>query len=174
MRRLILAIPVMLFVSVSAQAATIWNIERLSDTQARITGTGALDAALGEDGSGFGQISFLGTNSIGDDGVDAVVGNLTLGGVQVFANFAISTRLDYFIALSGIPGVGASPSGTLLATLDAEIWAPVGTTGNVIDFTGNQPVIGTYTIVAPVPLPAAAWLFLSAIAGLFSIKRLRT
>ena len=38
---------------------------------------------------------------------------------------------------------------------------------------GNSQVTGSATISA-VPLPAAAWLFLSAIAGLFGIKRLRT
>jgi len=39
----------------------------------------------------------------------------------------------------------------------------------------NGRTFGSFEFkVAEVPLPAAAWLFLSAIAGLFGIKRLRT
>jgi len=41
---------------------------------------------------------------------------------------------------------------------------------------GIGPISFNYEIrldVAPVPLPAAAWLFMSAIAGLFGVKRMR-
>jgi hypothetical protein len=74
---------------------------------------------------------------------------------------------------AGVP-INSQMAGSIEFTLQSSTLAAVGTTGDVIwgiSTYANPVTIGSYTVVSAVPVPAAAWLFGSALIGLAGIKR---
>ncbi|MBI1391705.1 MAG: hypothetical protein GC152_03085 [Alphaproteobacteria bacterium] len=153
----------------AAHAALMFQIERISDTVASITAIGALEVETS-------RILFEDLTSIGDEGVDMYAGSFLLGGQAPSSVFTPAQTTDYAVNLVDAAPVGSTVSGELVATLDAETFAPVGATGDVKDQTGDV-TIGAYEVVAPnqakaavVPAPGAALLILTAFAG-FGLAR---
>jgi len=70
--------------------------------------------------------------------------------------------------LSGSFFNGNNGNGTLVFFLLSDIVNEAGSDGT---FSGNFAF--STTAVNPVPLPAAAWLFISAMGGLFGVKKLK-
>ena len=112
----------------------------------------------------------------------------TLGGVDFglfLENFLIDTNVPNIsgvVSLNGLPiGSGPlplfdlAPSGSVPGTLDVALTvtsaaAITGLLGAPID---AGTIIGT-AVTSPVPLPAAAWLFLSAIAAVLGWRKLQS
>lgn len=163
-------IRILVVAALATQASALANaasfvVERISDTQARITMTGTVE---------FGGNSLI-MGSIGaedgdDLGLETPGGSFQLGGLAPTATRMQSGDSDFEIYFGGVFADGSAASGELLVTLDGpETWRAPGTTGsvNAIEWTGpngsgsvlRSNVIGTYTIV---PEPASAGLLLSA------------
>jgi PEP-CTERM motif len=161
---------------VHSNAALVFEITRVSDSQAVITGSGSLDAPFTGN-----KIGFADSTSIGDPGIDALSGTMTLGGVAAKYAYA-SQNLGHFSLefADGASFAGAILTGLLNITLDVETWAPVGTTGNLYNqvpggFLGTE-LLGTYSIVGPtvgeVPEPGTvALLSLGLVAVAAARKR---
>lgn len=109
----------------------------------------------------------------GTVGVDGASTGLSVGGILSSSYFSRIGTKDFVIATDDVKfPFGPGPAfGSILATMD-ETWAPIGTKGEVFtDSSGTGSIIGTYSIVAPVPLPAALPLLASGIAGLGWVRR---
>ncbi len=141
----------------------------LPDITFPITG-GSFDTGLIEhDGSGLSLARNLG-------GVDFVLS---------LENFLIDTNapnISGVVTLNGLPIGGAplplfelAPSGTVPGSLDVAVSATAAAaiTGLLGAPILEGTVIGT-AVTSPVPLPAAAWLFLSAIAAVFGWRKLQS
>ena len=145
--------------------------------------------------SAFGPnagLPFQGTFSNGSISAsidDAVGGGLSLidnPGVDIF-NYSIGDQTNVLrLSVSDLanpidlvrPGSGnlTGDAGFDLSTLLLDS-ATIRDSGFVFlnpDGTFSGQILFDLTSISQVPLPAAAWLFLSAIAGLFGMKRLRT
>jgi len=157
-----------------ANAALVFEILRINDTTAQITGTGSIDiVGTGTQSSGITPywLSLDGATSAGDPGYDTFSGTLTLGGVDSDGVFARKTTNDFWLTFGATPVMGSAVTGLVTATLDVETWAVVGTTGTV---SAGSNMLGSYTVVSSfsaVPIPAAVWLFGSGLLGLAGIAR---
>lgn len=162
-----LAAYVLLTATAHAATTSLWTIERLADTKARIT----MDGALGlQADSNIDLIGALGTQ--GAIGAEVPGGDFLLGGLQIGLTFGRPSTFDLSLNIIGDAPSGATATGALIVTLNPEIWAAVGTTGSVL----NRPAanggleIGTFEIVAAtVPLPATLPLALFAFGALGAI-----
>ena len=126
--------------------------------------------------------------SVQGSGIPGVLISGTIDNLTGDASYASSTRgMNLEISLDGVANNGypfCTPSdGLMKPCLVSEAYAPVPT--DPTDPTeffwcvswgycglDGAFVYGTASAVSPVPLPAAAWLFISAIAGLAGAKRL--
>lgn len=159
-----LAAYVLLTATAHAATTSLWTIERLTDTQARIT----MDGALGlQADSNIDLIGALGT--AGAIGAEVPGGDFLLDGLGIKLTFGVVNTFDLSLNIDGDATAGATATGALIVTLDPEIWAAVGTTGQVL----NRPAanggleIGTFEIVAAtVPLPATLPLAIFAFGAL--------
>ena len=165
---------VFLLMSASASAATIW-------VPTDVTNTGNVNVL---------QVDFAGLSLNGgslalfEDGEDLVAGNAlvlgTLGGILSFTdNFDGTFGVEAFVSgvsqgtkvLDGAEFVLGVDWGSGYVSDASAAQDPADPTTYLLSFddgfnTGTSLVID----VAAIPLPAAAWLFLSAVAGLFGMK----
>ena len=75
------------------------------------------------------------------------------------------------------------PSGSAVLTLSGVDFAPIGASNRVLSnfvtesseagSNFNDVQIGTWEMVAPIPLPAAAWLLLGGVGALGAVARKR-
>ena len=150
----------------SAQATVIFEIQRLSDTEAVISGGGTYDFdTLGS------YSSLLGATTTGDSGIDSIFDSTMKAGLlDQLAAFTSAGSVDYFIRFglfnSGdMISAGSLLSGSFRTILDAEIWGAIGTTGDVVaSSTGAR--LGSYSIVAAVPEPTTLALMGLGLAGI--------
>ena len=176
----------------SATAALVVAFDRLSDTTVRMTGSGSL---LSQYGAGQDIIYFDNLFSNLLNGVvneSVLLPSTVMLGSQAFgAAFTVSTGDAWTAGVSsGISAVGTSnfAMGDILSDgyLDlsiagvsgSPIFAPGGSTGDIYWGTTAGAIAGSWTIngfvvspTSPVPLPAAAWLFGSALLGLAAAAR---
>ena len=158
-----------------AEAVVYFEIERLSDTEAKVTGSGVFD--IETPGS---YLSLAGATSVGDGGTDPLsdstmtAGPLDLGGV-----FTAAGTTNYFMRFGEFLSDAVIPEDSVLAgmfstILDSETWGAVGTSGNVLASTTGA-LLGSYSIVATsaVPLPAGGVLLLTGLMGLAAARRKR-
>lgn len=68
-------------------------------------------------------------------------------------------------------GGGTVPNGTV-ETLNVFAGVPEGENLSVDNFVTTNPVVTNEPTPSPVPLPAAAWLLMASLGGLFGFKRL--
>jgi hypothetical protein len=163
-----------------AQAAFDFRLERLSDTEVRLTGAGSADTT---DSDVYGVLEL--------EGVAPDTAQTTSG--PMIGDFKLGTLNDaqYFVVLgvmSFVSFAGDSPyrftgtdtaSGTSTLTKTGGTgfrFADIGTTGKIfINFpdgtVADRFEAGTWTMVAPVPIPAALPLFGAALAGLGLVAR---
>ena len=134
--------------------------------------SGTIDEAV----TSYSGLSFLGASAtLGDTGTDIVLGDFAIGGVTPEGTYVQVGSTIFTIYFNDV-GVAASSSatGTLQATLDAEIWSAIGTSGNVTNgFSGQGNVVGSYNIVGAitaVPLPAGLPLLLAGLGGLTGLR----
>lgn len=171
------AILTMAVATSTASAATsvtpaLWKIERLSDTDARITMEGVLDVFLPNNFDFEGAASV--TGAVGT--AVAPTGDFLIGGIGIRLAFIRANALDLSLNVGGDAGPGASASGALLISLASGQFAAVGTSGDVYNTAISLPnaqVIASYEIISAVPLPAGGVLLFSGLAGIFVIARRR-
>lgn len=164
------AVAALLVLAGPTQAASI-TITRISDQEAVFSATGA--------GNYFTNYltltGALATN--GNTGSDSLVQDappLSIGSTAVGLAFDRVNSLDFTLYSGSGFFSSAESSGTATITLSAgDSWAAVGSSGGLATGTGYNGNFGSWQIVSPVPIPAAAWLFGSALLGLGVVKRKR-
>lgn len=161
--------------SAPAQAITV-TIVRVSDTVGIITGTGSLPTT---GPSSAAHVLAFGTASQGVFGTqppstaffpaNPISGALSIGVPIGYSSTYIGSPGSIFY-LGNLAGSALSGSiaGELEVTLSVGTWASVGTSGDL--FWGaswaSTPVdAGTWSIVAPVPVPASLTLMIAALGG---------
>jgi hypothetical protein len=164
LKKTVLAAALML-APLCANASVMMYIERVSDTVATITGTGNLNDVRN-------RLRFYELTTTGDSGGDPITGALTLGGIGVATASTKSGTTDFYINLVGDAAAGSGFSGSLTVTLDAETWAPVGTTGSMGNGEGHWSVVSSQ--ISAVPLPAGLPLLLAGLGGLGLIRKRQT
>ena len=187
MRHTILAAALAASFAAPVDAAVLFTFQRISDTQAILSGTGSPET---RPDPGFGdfpyrELELLGVLDTFEFGpADGQVTLTTTGGYS-FGNAVGNTwgvldgdLIDGFADFAD----DSMPMGSV--TLDITggnslFFRAIGTTGNVqatfVNQLGQQSLetIGTWEIVPPIPLPAAAWLLLGGVAALCSVARKR-
>ncbi|MEM8820370.1 MAG: VPLPA-CTERM sorting domain-containing protein [Pseudomonadota bacterium] len=171
--------------TVPAQAAVMLTIERDSDTSATFIGSGALDVDLlfmpgffveGALATTLGpEATVVGDLGLGGNSIDAAAGNFP-SEIAMFFDSAVDAQFDF--------AVGETLSGSSTITFVNQVFAPVGSTGDIIVFgfetadgilfDDDTPfVIGSWEIVAPapIPVPAAGVLLLAGLAALGAVRR---
>jgi hypothetical protein len=132
-----------------------FEVQRISDTQARISASGTIDVDVSAS-----WIVLESATSPGDSGNDFYSGNFTLGGMAPQAVFSRNGTENFVLVFPAPVGLGDVAAGSMTVTLDVEAWHAVGTSGVVSAFLPQGPShvpIGTYTIVNPMlPLGAVA------------------
>lgn len=155
-----------------AHAVSFWTIERLSDTEARISMDGSLTFGAPN------NIEFVGAlATTGAIGAEVPSGDFLIGGAPIRLTFGRDGTFDLSLNIDGDAAPGSTATGSLLVTLDPEIWSAIGTTGAVLNnpVANNGQTIGTFEIVAAVPLPATLPLAIAGFGVLgffgFGVKR---
>jgi hypothetical protein len=158
---------------------------------------GGVNTSTNANSNAVGAAKMIFTSAIGTTN-NGVVGNFNLGNLVVFSN-NINTDLTTGGPLnpllttaetsgSGLYGANAQTKYTLIGASDM---SAVGTAAQLFGFTGNAVagtlnsyILGTVNLAAdgtlaingasaPVPLPAAVWLFGSGLMGLVGVSRRR-
>ena len=153
--------------SASANAALVFEIERVSDSEANISVSGDLEENVDV------ALAFLGASATtGDPGPDPLSGAMTIGGADVQFAYIRNGTEDFWLELVEAAIAGAGTSGALNVILDVEIWSAIGTTGDVV-VADIGTFLGTYSIVgaSEVPVPAAFILFATGFAALRMRRR---
>jgi len=151
----------------TSQAAVFLSIERISGDTARITGSGTFDIASNN------FVASGGAACCGDLGLDAFTGSMNAGtSLLEYVYVRHSGSDDFILDFDSTISMGSILDGIIVATLDVETWAAIGTTGSIFDEdTGGH--LGSYEIISPVPLPAALPLFAAALIGMSFLGRRR-
>lgn len=166
-----------IFLHIETAGAITFQIERLSDTQAVVTGTGTMGSISSSINNQ--HIITFGTGLFGVDPTSMYSSILTSSTMQIggkSVDFAYDVNCCsvmfvpslYFGSLSGIFETGDSVIGSLTMTLvDSNTWASIGTTGTAYSGLVDPAATGTWEIVAgpsTVPIPPALSLFGSGLA----------
>ncbi len=146
-----------------ANASVMMYIERVSDSVAKISGTGTSESLKS-------FLRFYDATSNGNGSNELISGDLTFGGLSVTSASAESTTTNFRINFTGIPTLGSGLLGALMVTLNAETWAPVGSTGLMGNGQGSWSMVATP--VSAVPLPAGLPLLVAGL-GAFGLIRKR-
>ena len=150
----------------SAEASVMFEIQRLNDTEAIISGSGTYDfETLGQ------YSSLLGATTTGDGGVDPIFDStMQAGALAQLAAFTSAGTVNYFIRFGALNSgalisAGSLLSGSFRTILDAETWGAIGTTGDVIA-SSTGALLGSYSITEAVPEPATLALMGLGLAGI--------
>jgi hypothetical protein len=135
------------------------TVQRVSDTIGVFNATGMTNVAAG-------YLKLVSVASLGGSGNDALVGDFQVGGVGVLQGFVTNATEDFWIMFENGFAGNSTASGTLTATLNTEVWDPIGTTGLLADSQGTWAIVG-----ADVPLPAAGFLLLGGLGALAALRR---
>jgi hypothetical protein len=135
------------------------TVQRVSDTIGVFNATGMTNV-------GTGYLKLVSVASLGGAGNDALVGDFAVGGVDFVHGFVTGGTEDFWIMFVHGFAANSTASGTLTATLNTEIWDPIGTTGLLADSQGTWAIVG-----ADVPLPAAGFLLLGGLGALAAMRR---
>jgi hypothetical protein len=177
--RLVLAALVALAAtSTSAKASMLITLDRISDTQVRMTGTGSVGGAA----SVFNTLALDG-GVVAGSGSGSASGNFAIGGYDVLSWFTFFGSLA--LVSTGTFTEAQSPTGSDVLSLDTgnAIFNPVGSggalVGNILGGSvADQRVVGRWQIVeAPVAIPLPSSLFLASLGvvlvGLVADRRRR-
>lgn len=158
-----------LSVSGFANAGLILELLRVDDSTAHIMGSGSIDVA-----GFFDDISLGDATTTGDSGPDTFTGDLSVGGTGI--NYVYTRRsANYFVIdLASNVTIGAMFSGLMVATLDVETWAAIGSTGMVFN-ENSGTILGSYTIVesfssSSIPEPSTLAIFALGLMGLAPLR----
>ena len=187
--KLIRAICICVFtygVAASANAALVFEIERVSDTVANITATGTLGSTYGDSPDTISFLNPFNVEPIGFDnrsvfssstmlvGSDPILSSYVMGPSYIPADGTPAIYLNSSYLLTSFTA-GSTVSGALEWVLPSDLsLASIGSSGVVTWGTASSGVnTGTWTVVpaSVVPVPAAVWLFGSGLIGLIGLAR---
>lgn len=169
-------------ISSFSHPALIFEVNRISDTQARITGFGTLDENVGS--FGIELINIFGASNFPVSFSDShsFSGTLTIGESSI-ASVSHLGRSDLRLGFDGNElNEGDVLNANLLVTLSSRMWAGIGTSDLVREGTPDiiLPIdaefdpIGVYSVISTtaVPIPTSIWLFGSAFISLLGLRKL--
>lgn len=177
----LLALLFVAFAPVPADAGLMLRLERISDTEAVLSGTGSVDD-FGT--TVFDQLEFVGATTGSPAGAGSVVGDFGIGSFlpTEFFEGVGSLVISEAAGSTGTFTSGDMPVGSsqLARITGGFIFGPVGTTGNLVAQIAGGTVndvetVGSYQIVAtsaPVPEPSTMVMAVAgAVAGLCGSRR---
>ena len=142
-----------------ARGDIVVQVERLGDTRAIISGMGTVgtydnlggravfrffDGPLAGDAPSSTTDHSLSDNSL-------TIGNTTLTSASTLIGSPVVPD-GFFLRVTNQPADGSVFDGSVVVELNAQTWAPIGTSGDVV--WGNvSNTVGTWTIVAPTVIP---------------------
>lgn len=147
--------------SETAKAALVFTLERQDDYTAKVNVLQNLDVAT-DYFSLRGALAEDGNSDI--DGYDT---EMVVGGITSYYYYAEDGEPNLRIEALTTFQIGEG-TGFIIATLN-EVFANIGTHGSVFSKEGDE--IGEWSIVAPVPIPAALPLLASGLMGLSWLRR---
>ncbi|MCE2950258.1 MAG: hypothetical protein LXA50_24760 [Betaproteobacteria bacterium] len=141
--------------STSAKASMLITLDRISDTQVRMTGTGS----VGGGGASVFNTLVLDGGVVAGSGSGSASGNFAIGGYDVLSWGTFSGSLALFS--TGTFTEAQSPTGSGVLSLDTGngIFNPVGSSGALVGnilggSVADQRLVGRWQIVeAPVAIP---------------------
>jgi hypothetical protein len=175
MRKLLIAASLLLSVSANAAPVT-WTLDGVAFADGYMAeGSFVYDADLGFDGT-YSDISITTFSASGTQFVD----QFGTGGIRTAVRVAFSNNVDYFFGLvfeNGLTNAGGTVEvvpdiGNAINSVDGGCSAFLGCAAP--DTDNFRSITGGRVIANVVPIPAAAWLFGSALAGLGWLRRKQT
>lgn len=170
-----------LAVAAPVHASVLFTFQRISDSQAILTATGMPDTGF-PTGPNDGFFSGLTFEFLTDGffGGGPLVGDFAFGSIPIVG---LTADLGE-VTTPALFNDDDSPSGSAFVTLQGGVdWAPIGASNRVLsDYfpgpnTNSQEQtdiqIGTWEMIAPIPLPAAAWMLLAGAGALGAVARKR-
>lgn len=134
----------------------------------------------------IGNVTLLDAPLVEGDVTGVLPGTVSLGNGTAFNDYFQAAAFGNSFSLVLNFDSSAAPSSLLGTSFALALYAADGTTpllsddlsGSILRFEllgdGIDSISSSAVQVAPVPLPAAAWLFLSGIAGVFGVRRSRS
>ena len=163
-----------------ASAELVLVIERISDTQATLAGSGNIpeSASYGSSGEYLDLATVLDLTAAGEN-PSLSFNTVTLDTTSLVSVFADSPNTigsgSYPLGIElefGTISAGSTFTGSATITLDQGTWDEVGSTGSVYWGT-NQEVVGSWIITAAVPEPTSFAMFGIVMVGMARRRRLK-
>ncbi len=185
----ILVVSLTLIFSGAAHASLVVTFDRIDDTSIKVTGSGQLDGLIPTNNAHFllfdNTFSSLLTGIVNEGILQS--SNLMLGTAGFAYGYTISTGYNWNGTSSGFYAGRWSPSYavgdafdsgvmdiSIAGVANSPVWAATGSTGTV--YWGSVAA-GQWTMIdsslSPVPIPAAIWLFGTALIGFVGLSRKR-
>ena len=154
-----------MLVAAPSQAVVLYQVERFSNGDGRITGSGTFDLATTD------LIALGGSTTEGPSSVQRFDGSMSAGAARVIFTATQSESFNFILGFNQGIEPGARPSGAIRTRFSDVAWEFIRTTGDVFDQRSGA-TLGRYEIVAPVPLPATGLFLAAGFAGLAFVRRI--
>ena len=163
-----------------ARGDMVVQVERLGDTRAIISGMGTLGTYDNLGGRAVfrffdGPITGDAPSSTTDHSLtdnSLTIGNTTLTSASTLIGSPVVAD-GFFLRTTNQPADGSVLDGSVVVELNAQHWAPIGTSGDVV--WGNvSNTVGTWTIVSPTVIPEpSSFSLLACLMSAPALKRRR-